>query len=68
MPKLQTMISDEMDRKLKIYSAYLGISKSSYVTQILTFALRRAEQDTIPQEIVKSINEKREEENRVKNK
>jgi hypothetical protein len=62
MPKLQTTISDEMERKLQIYSAYLGISKSSYITQILTFALRRAEQDTIPLEIVKSVNEKLEKE------
>jgi predicted DNA-binding protein len=58
MPKLQTMISDEMERKLQIYSAYLGISKSSYVKQILTFWLRKAEEDTIPQEIVKSVNKR----------
>jgi len=61
MPKLQTKISAEMNKKLQIYSAYLGISKSSYVTQLLTFGLRKAEQDAIPIEIVKSVNKKMEE-------
>lgn len=54
MARLQTTIAEEMDRKLTLYSAYLGISKNDYIRQILTFWLRQAEQDTIPAEIVKA--------------
>lgn len=54
MARIQTVISEEMERKLQLYSAYLGISKSDYVRQILTFWIRQAEQDTIPAEIVKA--------------
>lgn len=54
MSRLQTTITDEMDRKLTLYSAYLGISKNDYIRQILTFWLRQAELNTIPAEIVKA--------------
>lgn len=54
MARLQTTITEEMDRKLTLYSAYLGISKNDYTRQILTFWLRQAEQQTIPVEIIKA--------------
>lgn len=54
MARLQATITAEMDRKLTLYSAYLGISKNDYTRQILTFWLREAEQNTIPAEIVKA--------------
>lgn len=54
MSRLQTTITEEMDRKLTLYSAYLGISKNDYIRQILTFWLRQAELNTIPAEIVKA--------------
>lgn len=54
MARLQTTISEEMDRKLTLYSAYLGLSKNDYLRQMLTLNLRRAEQETIPAEIVRA--------------
>lgn len=58
MARIQTIIPDEMERKLRLYSAYLGISKNDYLRQIITFYLRNAEETTIPLEIVKSAEEK----------
>lgn len=54
MARLQTVLSEEVDRKLTLYSAYLGLSRNDYVRQILTFHLREAEFNTIPAEIVKA--------------
>lgn len=53
-PKIQTLIPPNMDRKLDLYSAYLGLSKNDYIRQIITLHLRQAEQTTIPKAIIES--------------
>ena len=61
MPKLQTMISDELDKKIKMYSAFLEVSKNDYIRDILLKAVKRDEQKKIPFDIIQAAKKEKEE-------
>jgi hypothetical protein len=46
-------VPDEIDRKLQIYSAYLGFKKAEYTRMLLTRELSRIENDFIPSNLIK---------------
>jgi hypothetical protein len=55
MRKLQTTVSEEIEKKIVVYSAYLGIAKNDFIRQALLFRLRDLEQNVIPKGITENI-------------
>jgi len=57
-PRLQIVISEELDTKLKIYSAFLGDTKPNFARRVLTQKIKELEREVIPKEIIEKIQNK----------